>query len=192
MFHSKIFWSSLLSEYPLSLLANYLMMAANIIAQIVLVPIYLANLGAEGFGVLVLILGLINYTAIGVGWLSGGLQRILGETFATSDSAGFVRAYDLGKILFVAYALLALLTGLGLTLIAALIGNPDNLSSFVANIAPALAGGTLYAENQSLPAWVARLIAPDTNLNDITRTLGALRWLTPVIIAAGVGSISAQ
>lgn len=114
MIHFKISRSSLLSEYPLSLLANYLMMAANIIAQIVLVPIYLANLGAEGFGVLVLILGLINYTAIGVGWLSGGLQRILGETFATSDSAGFVRAYDLGKILFVAYALLALLIGLGI------------------------------------------------------------------------------
>ncbi|HMA56039.1 MAG TPA: hypothetical protein VKP52_04835, partial [Pseudolabrys sp.] len=84
MFHFKISRSSLFSEYPLSLLANYLMMAANIIAQIVLVPIYLANLGAEGFGVLVLILGLINYTAIGVGWLSGGLQRILGETFARS------------------------------------------------------------------------------------------------------------
>ena len=38
----------LLSEYPLSLLSGYLAMAAGIIAQVVLVPVYLKTLGADG------------------------------------------------------------------------------------------------------------------------------------------------
>lgn len=98
-------------EYPRGLLASYLAMAAGIIAQIVLVPNYLANLGAAGFGGLVLILALINYSVIGVGWLSGGLQRILGETFATNNSAEFVAACRLGKIIFVSYAFILLIVG---------------------------------------------------------------------------------
>ena len=103
----------LLSEYPLSLLSGYLWMAANIIAQLILVPIYLHSLGAAGFGVLVLILALITYANVGVGWLSGGLQRILGETFSTKNYAGFVQAVDVGKIILVAYSAAAALLGIG-------------------------------------------------------------------------------
>ncbi len=103
----------LFSEYPLSLLSSYFAIVAGIVSQIVLVPIYLATLGAAGFGTLVLVLGLINYAAIGLGWLSGGLQRILGEAFGRNDRAGFVRALDLGKIIFVAYAFAAALAGIG-------------------------------------------------------------------------------
>ena len=104
----------LLGEYPLSLLTSYFAIGAGIVAQMVLVPVYLATLGAEGFGVLMLMLGLINYAAIGVGWLTGGLQRIFGETFGTKDQAGFVHALDIGKIIFVAYAAVAALAGIGI------------------------------------------------------------------------------
>ena len=86
----------LFSEYPLSLLSGYLWMAANIVAQLILFPIYLRSLGTAGFGVLVLILAMINYAGAGIGWLSGGLQRILGETFSTKNYAGFVQAFDVG------------------------------------------------------------------------------------------------
>jgi O-antigen/teichoic acid export membrane protein len=103
----------LLSEYPLSLLSGYLWMVANIIAQLILVPIYLHALGATGFGVLVLILALITYANVGVGWLSGGLQRILGETFSTKNYAGFVQAVDVGKIILLAYGAAAALLGIG-------------------------------------------------------------------------------
>jgi O-antigen/teichoic acid export membrane protein len=106
----------LLGEYPLSLLTSYLAIGAGIVSQIILVPMYLATLGAEGFGVLVLILGLINYAVIGIGWLVGGLQRIFGETFGTKDHAGFVHALDVGKIIFVAYAAVAALAGIGILL----------------------------------------------------------------------------
>ena len=90
----------LLSEYPLSLLSSYLAMAGNIIAQVVLVPVYLTTLGADGFGLLVLMLAMINYATIGVGWLSGGLQRILGEAFGTRNNAGFVQATRCRQVYF--------------------------------------------------------------------------------------------
>ena len=103
----------LLGEYPLSLLTSYLAIGAGIVSQIILVPMYLAALGAEGFGTLVLILGLINYAIVGIGWLNGGLQRIFGETFGTKDLAGFVHALDVGKVIFVAYATVLALAGIG-------------------------------------------------------------------------------
>lgn len=103
----------LLSEYPLSLLSGYLAMAGNIIAQVVLVPVYLTTLGAEGFGLLVLMLAMINYAVVGIGWLNGGLQRILGEAFGTRNDAGFVQAIDVGKIIFLAYGAAAALLGIG-------------------------------------------------------------------------------
>jgi len=53
---------------------------------------------------------------IGIGWLVGGLQRIFGETFGTKDHAGFVHALDVGKIIFVAYAAVAALAGIGILL----------------------------------------------------------------------------
>ena len=104
----------LLSEYPLSLSSGYLAMAGGIIAQVVLVPVYLLSLGAEGFGVLVLMLAMINYATIGVGWLGGGLQRILGEAFGTGNNAGFVQAVDTGKIIYLAYGVAAALLGIGI------------------------------------------------------------------------------
>ena len=104
----------LLGEYPLSLLSGYLAMAGNIVAQVVLVPVYLVSLGAEGFGLLVLMLAMINYAIIGVGWLSGGLQRILGEAFGTGNNAGFVQAIDVGKIIFLVYGVAAAVAGIGI------------------------------------------------------------------------------
>jgi O-antigen/teichoic acid export membrane protein len=88
-------------------------MAGNIIAQVVLVPVYLTTLGAEGFGLLVLMLAMINYAVVGIGWLNGGLQRILGEAFGTRNDAGFVQAIDVGKIIFLAYGAAAALLGIG-------------------------------------------------------------------------------
>lgn len=109
---NKLPWR-LLGEYPQSLLTSYLAMTVSIVAQILLVPVYLANLGSEGFGLLVLMLAMINYATIGVGWLSGSLQRILGEAFGTRNDAGFVQGTDVGKIIFLAYGTAAGLIGIG-------------------------------------------------------------------------------
>lgn len=79
----------------------------------------------------------------------------------------------------------ALLAAAALVGLATWVGGPSNLRSFLFEVAPALARGTLHIENQSLPAWVARLSAPDTDLNQLTAGLGALRWLGPALALAG-------
>jgi len=62
----------------------------------------------------VLMLAMINYATVGVGWLSGGLQRILGEAFGTKNDAGFVQAIDVGKIIFLGYGIIAALLAIAM------------------------------------------------------------------------------
>jgi hypothetical protein len=50
----------------------------------------------------------------------------------------------------------------GLILLAVgLLGGPENSLIFVRDVVPEVGGGTLYAENQTLYAFVGRLLAPD-------------------------------
>ena len=104
------------AEYPSSLLSAYLAMGTSMVAQVVIVPIYLATLGTEGFGALNLVLALISYAAVGVGWVSGGLLRLLGEAFGTKDDADFARTVGAGKVVFVGYAIVVALVGVGVSL----------------------------------------------------------------------------
>lgn len=79
-------------------------MALTITIQLVLVPLYLHHLGKETFGILIMILAAINYGAIGVGWASGGMARILGERCAVNDTAEFADAYAFSKLVYIGYA----------------------------------------------------------------------------------------
>ncbi len=84
-------------------------MGVTIVVQLVLVPLYLSHLGKEKFGVLAMILAANNYVAIGVGWLSGGMARIMAERAAINDVKGFRSAYAFAKWLYVGYAILVVL-----------------------------------------------------------------------------------
>jgi len=88
--------------------SGYGLMALTIAIQFVLVPLYLRHLGQETFGVLTMMLAAINYGAIGITWLSGGMARILGERGAVSDTAGFADAYALSKLVYVGYAVITI------------------------------------------------------------------------------------
>jgi len=103
---------STLSRRSLSaaVLSGYAFMAANLTVQVLLVPLYLRTLGTEDFGVLMLTLGMVNFAAVGIGWLSGSLQRVLGEYAGRGDRAGFFRALKIGRAFYVGYAALAGLT----------------------------------------------------------------------------------
>jgi len=101
-------------DYAYSLASSYLQMAVNILVQLLLVPLYLAQLGKAEFGLLMILLGLINYAALGVGWLSGGMARLLGEFWAHGQRTEFSRAYLLSKLAYVGYAVVLSLIGLGI------------------------------------------------------------------------------
>lgn len=103
--------------YLQALSSSYLVMAASILVQVVFVPLYLRTFGQYQFGVLMVLLSLVNFAVIGIAWLSGGALRLLGEFAGQGDSAGFRRAFGLVKALYVGYgivlAMLMVLAALG-------------------------------------------------------------------------------
>ena len=83
--------------------------ALNILVQLVLVPIYLVYLGKYQFGILMIVLGTINYLNIGVSWAVSGAQRIIGEMVASDDREGLAESYAVSRLLFVGYAVVVVL-----------------------------------------------------------------------------------
>lgn len=92
-------------EYTRAASTGYAAMAANILAQIALVPLYLSYLGKAEFGTLMIIIAAINYSTIGVTWLASGTTRIIGELVATEKSDEVYHAYLTAKIVNVGYAI---------------------------------------------------------------------------------------
>jgi len=98
--------------YLSALSSGYLLMAANLLVQFALTPFYLKYLGDRNFGLLMIILNMINFAAIGITWMSGGLVRVMGEYWSVSDLTGYRNAFVVGKYVFTLYALFAVSIGL--------------------------------------------------------------------------------
>ena len=94
------------SGYLKGLISGYGFAGFNIIAQIVLVPLYLRYLGKAQFGVLMILIGYANYAGAGVNWLTGGLLRAFGRYHAAGDADSFSHAFHLGRYIYVGYAIL--------------------------------------------------------------------------------------
>lgn len=118
-------------------------------------------------------------------WLAGAAA---GAAALLKISPAVLIVYFLLKRRYLA-ALSALLTAGALLGLSAIIGNVANLPRFLSDIAPVLSQGALHTENQSLPAWVARLVLPTTELANYADGLGALRWLGPLAALAGVAAV---
>ena len=93
-------------DYFKSLASGYGLMVANIVIQVVLVPLYVKVLGKYQFGVLMLLLAFVNYAAVGINWMTGGVMRVMGEFAANKNFPAFESAYSLSKYVYVGYALL--------------------------------------------------------------------------------------
>lgn len=83
----------------------------NIVIQIVMVPLYIKSLGMAQFGVLMVLLAIYNYLAIGLGWASAGFQRVIGEHWANDDNESISNTYAAAKLVYLGYALLVCLLG---------------------------------------------------------------------------------
>jgi O-antigen/teichoic acid export membrane protein len=92
--------------YLRALVTAYGLMAANVVVQVFMVPLYLNALDTYRFGVLMILLALFGYAAVGMAFMSGGMARILGEHHAREDDEGFRRAYLVSKLVYVGYAAL--------------------------------------------------------------------------------------
>ncbi len=92
-------------DFIKSVITAYTGIAANIIAQVILIPLYLDSLGKYHFGILMLILGIINYLSIGITWATSGGMRLMGEFSANDEHRELEHCYGLTRTLLVLYAL---------------------------------------------------------------------------------------
>lgn len=94
------------SDYLKGLASGYGFTVLNIAAQIALVPLYLRYLGKVQFGILMMLLAYINYSAVGVNWLTGGLLRAFGRYSAACNQIAFSHAFRLARHIYVGYAII--------------------------------------------------------------------------------------
>lgn len=146
-------------------------MGSNILVQIALTPFYLKYLGEHQFGLLMILLNLINFAAIGIGWMSGGLVRVMGEYWASSDYDGFRQAFTVGKYVYTIYALLAVTAGIVFWLVSqsGVINNNSPLTGTIL-----LAGLYLVLNYEALPerqAFVGTNCQATGNYIELTRVL---------------------
>lgn len=113
---------SVRSGYLKGLVSGYGYTGLNIVVQIALVPLYLRYLGKLQFGVLMMLLAYVNYAAVGVNWLTGGLLRTFGTYHAAGNLAAFSQAFYLGRYIYVGYAII-----LGMAMLAVAWVNPGLL-----------------------------------------------------------------
>jgi O-antigen/teichoic acid export membrane protein len=93
--------------YISAVLSGYGVVAVNIVVQLLLVPLYLSTLGKAGFGFLMFVLVIVNFAAFGIGWMSGGSIRVLGEFYAKGDGLGFHHVFRWMRRAFWAYSAVA-------------------------------------------------------------------------------------
>ena len=98
--------------YISALTSGYILMGANMLIQFALTPYYLSYLGEHQFGVLMILLNLINFASLGITWMSGGLVRVIGEYWSHDDHEGFRLAFAVGKYAFTIYAILVVTIGI--------------------------------------------------------------------------------
>ena len=114
-------------DYFITIVSGYLLMGFNMVIQVFLVPFYLKYLGSYEFGILMVMLSFINYAAFGVGWMSGGALRVLGEYAAQQNNEGFIRGVMLSRTVYVGYAVVIglLMVGIGLVVTGHFVHIPD-------------------------------------------------------------------
>lgn len=115
--------------------------------------------------------------ALAVGIWAAGRER----WWLAGAAIGFAALLKVSPGLLLLYLLLrgkyravlgAAVTVVALLALAALAGRPGDLWLFVSEVAPSLSAGSLHVQNQSLPAWIARISLPEADLLAYGRGLG--------------------
>jgi hypothetical protein len=117
-----------------------------------------------------------------------------GNWWLVGVGVGFATVLKISPAILILYLLLrgkrqavagAILTAAALLGAAAIAGRASDLWLFVHDVAPSLSNGTLHIQNQSLPAWFARIFSPDTDLMSYMHGLGGLSLLGLALALGG-------
>lgn len=121
-------------DYYGTVIIGYMAILVNMIAQVVLIPLYISGLGEYNYGVYLLIYSFINYVDIGIGLFSGGILRLIGECHANSNAEGIKNSYSLSKYVICAYGIVSAFLLLGYAALVKGFGYFSNDSSEAARI----------------------------------------------------------
>lgn len=175
--------------YLAAVATSYGQLGVGLVVQLLMVPLYLSHLGDYRFGVLMMLLGFVNFAAFGVVWLSGSMQRLLGESFARGDETVFADAYAVSKWLYLGYAAaVAVVAGGGLIMLAGPVFRvpPEHHASVVGGIlGAAIHFLLLYVLSIDRVALAARGRQAAANLLTIVTQLGFAVLAVPVLMMGG-------
>jgi O-antigen/teichoic acid export membrane protein len=101
-------------DYAVALASGYAVIAAQIVAQVLLVPLYIDALGSYRFGVLMILLAQAAFAYLFIGLFFSNLLRLFREAAQPLGSREFSRIYCAGKISFLGVGLLFAIVVLGL------------------------------------------------------------------------------
>ena len=155
-----------------------------------------------GLGAMLLSVPLV--LALGLGQLHGLVTLGLAATiwgvardrpWIAGIGLGIAIAFKLAPALLFVYLLLrgyrrvfvpTVATVAALCALAAAIGPPTALLTWMREVLPSVSGGSRYAYNQSLPAWISRLTSSSSDFTHHV-SLGPDRFWSVVVIVCGIG-----
>ncbi len=85
------------------ILAAYVSQALQMVAQIILIPLYVNHLGEQYFGVLMIVMTTMAATNIIATWSIGGITRRFGDCFSRDDIAALRVRYAAAKYVFLGF-----------------------------------------------------------------------------------------
>jgi len=88
-----------------------------------------------------------------------------------------------------AVVLPAIISAGALLLLATVVGRPGDTVKWVTDVLPEVSKGGLLVNNQSIPAWIARLFGGDLNWLSLNADLGAWRFLAFPVMIAGLAAV---
>jgi alpha-1,2-mannosyltransferase len=83
----------------------------------------------------------------------------------------------------------AVVSAASLLAVATVVGRPADTVKWVTDVLPEVAEGGLLVNNQSIPAWNARLFGSNLNWLSLDADLGAWRFLAVLVMLAGIAAV---
>jgi hypothetical protein len=83
----------------------------------------------------------------------------------------------------------AIVSAAALLAVAVVVGRPADTWTWATDVLPEVSEGGLLVNNQSIPAWVARLFGSNLNWLNLDADLGAWRFIAFVVMIAGLAAV---
>jgi O-antigen/teichoic acid export membrane protein len=185
-------------DYLGAIIAGYGLTAAQIVVQVVMVPLYIATLGKPLFGVLMVLVAFANVARLGVGWLSGRMLRVLSEAFSRRDEAEFAQARRSFRLAFLLYGAIAaiILWGIGWLVPDALVSDTVDIPRSERDLTFALIGlftiglNALTSEITVLAARKQRTVGTLVMISNLAAF--ALAAVPSLLLGAGIAGVAAS